>query len=224
MPLALFDLDDTLLSGSSDLLWAVFLRDRKLLADPVQHMRRQHAFMRDYEAGRMDVECYLTLQLEFLRGRTPEECESLRAAFIAERIRPRLRSAGLKLVNAHRRRGHHLLLITSTNSFITRPIADCFRIETLIAPEPELRDGCYTGRVSGIPAFREGKVQRLRDWLAGCRREERLQDSWFYSDSHNDLPLLNEVRRPVAVNPDPLLLQTARRRGWRLLELPDGTP
>ena len=220
MALALFDLDDTLISGSSDLLWAEFLCDRKLLADPKEHMRRQRAFLRDYEAGQLEINHYLDLQLAFLRGRTPEELAELRAIFVQERIRPRVRVGGRELVETHRRRGHHLLLITSTNSFLTRPIADDFNIAELIAPEPELLNGRYTGRISGLPAFREGKVLLLRAWLT-AHREEGLRDSWFYSDSHNDLPLLSEVGQPVAVNPDPLLRETAQRRGWRLLELPE---
>jgi HAD superfamily hydrolase (TIGR01490 family) len=125
--------------------------------------------------------------------------------------------AACALVEDHRARGHTLLIITATNRFVTAPIAREFGVEHLLATEPEERDGRFTGAVDGIPCYREGKVHRLRDWLA--RRDETLADSWFYSDSHNDLPLLRLVDHPVAVNPDPELRREAVERAWRVLEL-----
>jgi len=218
MALAIFDLDNTLLSGDSDYLWGQFLVDVGVVdADAYESTNQQ--FYEDYKQGRLDIFAFLNFSLRPLAENDPEQLHAWREQFVQQKIRPLVGEAALRLVERHRAAGDTLLIITATNSFVTAPIAALFGISNLIATEPETRDGRYTGRVFGTPSFREGKVARLEDWLG--TEGQTLPGSSFYSDSHNDLPLLELVDKPVAVDPDELLLEHARKSGWPVISLRD---
>jgi HAD superfamily hydrolase (TIGR01490 family) len=216
LPLALFDLDNTLLAGDSDYLWGEFLVERGIV-DGEHYARENERFYREYQAGTLDIHAWLAFQLKPLTEHEPDFMLGLRDRFLQEKIEPIVLSAARELIESHRARGHVLLIITATNSFITRPIATLLGITNLLATEPEIVDGRYTGRVAGIPCFRNGKVERLSAWLTEHRQD--LRGSWFYSDSHNDLPLLELVEHPVAVNPDITLARHAAQRVWPVLDL-----
>lgn len=216
MSLAIFDLDDTLLAGDSDYLWGKFLVDEGIV-DREFYERENERFFLQYKEGRLDIREWLAFQLRPLAEHEPDMLHALRARFLETVIAPIMLPAARELVESHRARGHQLLIITATISFITRPIANLLGIGELLASEPELVEGRYTGAVAGIPSFREGKVLRLRAWLEEHGRD--LSNSWFYSDSHNDLPLLELVTNPVAVDPDPILARTAADRGWPVISL-----
>jgi HAD superfamily hydrolase (TIGR01490 family) len=218
MALAIFDLDNTLLAGDSDYLWGQFLVERGLV-DGDLYARENERFYRDYREGTLDIHAFLRFALRPLREHPRALMEALREDFLRESIEPIMLPAASALIGAHRAAGDTLLIVTATNAFVTAPIAAAFGVPNLIATEPEERGGAYTGEVAGTPAFREGKVQRLNDWLAVSGRD--LVGSSFYSDSHNDLPLLLRVDRPVAVDPDPLLRAEAEARGWAVLSLRD---
>lgn len=216
MTLAIFDLDNTLIGGDSDYLWGCFVCEQGLV-DSDRFAAENERFYRDYQAGTLDIQAYLRFALSPLKGRPPEELAALHRRFMAEKIEPILLPRARQLVDSHRRQGHRLLVITATNAFITRPIASAFGIRDLLACEAEIVDGCYTGEPTGIPAYHEGKVLRLQAW-----REARglaPEPTWFYSDSHNDLPLLLEVDYPVAVDPDPTLRAHAEAEGWPVISL-----
>jgi len=214
--LAIFDLDNTLIAGDSDHLWGCFLCDEGLV-DPVEYARRNEAFYRDYQAGTLDVEAYLRFALTPLAGRDPAELEAWHAKFMDAVIRPLMLPAARTLIEEHRAQGHTLLVITATNEFITRPIASALGIPTLLACEAEQIDGRYTGEPRGTPSFHRGKITRLEAWREASG--EALAGAWFYSDSHNDLPLLEYVDNPVAVDPDPRLREHAERAGWPVISL-----
>ena len=219
MRLALFDLDNTLLAGDSDYEWGQFLVDRGVL-ERAEYEAQNRAFYEQYQAGTLDIHEFLGFALRPLAQHAPEELERWHREFMQARIEPMMLPAARALVRRHLERGDLCAIITSTNSFVTRPIARAFGIEHLIATEPEKRDGRFTGRVAGLPSFRDGKVRRLDDWLAGLgRRLADFSESTCYSDSHNDLPLLERVSRPVAVDPDQTLAREAARRGWQRISL-----
>jgi HAD superfamily hydrolase (TIGR01490 family) len=218
MPLAIFDLDNTLLAGDSDYLWGVFLAERGIV-DPDHYERENERFYREYKEGRLDIHEFLRFSLAPLARHSPDELAAWREAFLAEKIEPIVLPKALDLVQRHRDAGDLLLIITATNSFVTGPIATRLGIPHLIATEPVLRDGRYTGEVDGIPSFREGKVLRLEQWLEA--HGASLAGSSFYSDSHNDVALLERVDHPVAVDPDPALAALAAARGWQILSLRD---
>ena len=217
MRLALFDLDDTLFDGDTDIAWSDMLAE-----EGAQDASRTRAYHEQYRAGTLDIDEFFRFQLEPLVRFPLPTLLAWRERFLAERILPRISAGALQLVAEHRAFGHELVLITATNSFLTRPIAEALAIPHLIASEPERVGGRFTGRLDGPPCYREGKVTKLTDWLAlrGLRLEE-LEASFFYSDSHNDLPLLLSVTHPVAVDPDPALRAHARRLSWPVLELHD---
>ena len=221
MTLAIFDLDNTLLAGDSDHCWGEFLAELGVV-DPVEQRRKHDYYFEEYKAGRLDINEFLRFQLAPLKRHPREELEGWRKKFMQEKILPMITTEARRLVDSHRSSGHRLMIITATNSFITRPIADEFGIDELIASEPEQVDGQFTGEVAGIPSYREGKVTKLSDWLQ--TNGESLDDSWFYSDSHNDLPLLRAVTHPVAVNPDAVLAKEAKRRGWPIMRIPSDQP
>ncbi|EXJ15473.1 histidinol-phosphatase [Imhoffiella purpurea] len=218
MALAIFDLDNTLLDGDSDHLWGRFLAARGIV-DGEHYDRENERFYADYQAGTLDIDAFLRFSLRPLRDNPRQEMEALREDFMAEQIEPIMLRSARALIERHREAGDTLLIVTATNAFVTAPIAERFGVPHLIATEPALHGGHYTGEVAGIPAFREGKVIRLEEWLA--ERDLDLDGSAFYSDSHNDLPLLERVTHPVAVDPDPRLRATAASRGWRILSLRD---
>ena len=213
----LFDLDNTLLAGDSDFEWAQFLVEQGVLDREVYEARNQ-GFYDDYKAGTLDIHAFLDFQLKPLSRHPREQLVAWHREFMELKIRPLIRDKARSLVERHR--GDLRVMITATNSFVTAPIAREFGIAELIATDPEERNGEFTGRVSGTPCFREGKVTRLEAWLA--ERGRALADyseSWFYSDSHNDLPLLERVSHPVAVDPDAALRSRAERGGWPIITL-----
>ncbi len=218
MALAIFDLDNTLLRGDSDYLWGMYLIDKGAV-DGESHRRENDRFYQEYLSGQMDIMAFLRFQLAPLARIPISELLQMREDYIEHYIRPIITTQALKLVDKHRQRGDTLLLITATNDFVTRPIADLFGIDELIATNAEIIKNQYTGAVSGVPSYREGKVIRLHQWLS--EKNYNMKGSWFYSDSHNDLPLLLEVDNPVAVNPDPELAKHARQAGWPILALAD---
>ncbi|WP_260294804.1 HAD family hydrolase [Sedimenticola hydrogenitrophicus] len=216
MPLAIFDLDNTLLNGDSDHLWGVFLAEQGIV-DGDWYERENDRFYQEYTEGRLDIFEFLRFSLKPLSEHSPAQLQQWHQAFMQEKIEPILLPAARALVERHRAAGDTLLIITATNAFVTAPIAAAFGVEHLIATEPEMVDGRYTGNVAGTPCFREGKVTRLNQWLGRHRLD--LAGSSFYSDSHNDLPLLQRVEHPVAVDPDETLARHARERGWPIITL-----
>ncbi len=216
MTLAIFDLDHTLLSGDSDHAWGEFLIGKEVV-DAEAYRRANEHYYAQYRAGTLDIFEFLAFALKPLTRHDREQLDAWHREFLATRIRPMITPAARELVEQHRRQGHTPMIVTATNRFVTAPIAREFGIEHLLATEPEEVDGRFTGRVAGIPCYREGKVARLRQWLEQHR--ETLAGSWFYSDSHNDLPLLELVDHPVAVHPDDVLRREAEARRWPVLAL-----
>ncbi len=219
MRLALFDLDNTLLAGDSDYEWGQFLVDRGIL-EREAYEAQNRAYFEQYVAGTLDIHEYLGFALRPLAQHPPQDLARWHADFMQSRILPMISTAARALVRRHLDRGDLCAVITATNSFVTAPIAAEFGVSELLATEPEKHSGRFTGRVAGIPCFREGKVHRLEQWLgAQGRALGDFRESAFYSDSHNDLPLLERVTRPVAVDPDEQLLKAARQRNWEVLSL-----
>jgi len=216
MSLAIFDLDNTLLDGDSDYLWGQFLVERGLV-DGAFYERENQRFYDQYRAGTLDIYEFLTFMLRPLASNPLAELLNWRAQFLEAKIRPILLPRAMELVKQHRTAGDTLLIITATNRFITEPIAEMLGVPNLLATEPEFVNGRYTGRPAGIPCFQQGKVERLNAWLAATGHD--LAESWFYSDSHNDLPLLSRVAYPVAVDPDDVLAEYAQERGWPMISL-----
>ena len=217
MRLALFDLDNTLLAGDSDFEWAQFLIAQGVLDREVYEARNQQ-FYDQYKAGTLDIHEFLDFQLKPLARHDRAQLDAWHADFMRSRILAMVAPGTPALLERHRDAVR--VIITATNSFVTRPIASHLGVEHLIATEPEQIDGAFTGQVSGLPSFRDGKVRRLDQWLAERGQTwADVEDSWFYSDSLNDLPLLERVRHPVAVDPDPTLRAHAEARGWTVLSL-----
>ena len=220
--LCLFDLDETLLPIDSDHAWGEFIT-RLGWVDAAEFRRRNDAFYAQYQAGSLDIHAYIAFATEPLRARTPDQIDAAQRRFMHEVIAPMLRPAALDLVREHRARGDLLALVTATNDFVTAPIARALDIADLLAVRLE-RDagGTITGRIVGTPSYREGKVTRVQEWLAerraGWADFERIS---VYSDSANDLPLLERATDPVATNPSPALHAIAQARGWRILKLFD---
>jgi HAD superfamily hydrolase (TIGR01490 family) len=220
--LCLFDLDDTLLPIDSDHAWGEFIV-REGWVDAAEFSRRNDAFYAQYRAGRLDIHEYIEFASTPLRQRSREQIEVAHRRFMAEVIEPRLRPSAVGLVREHRARGDLIALVTATNDFVTGPIAQAFGIADLLAVRLE-RDtgGTITGRIAGTPSYREGKVVRVQEWLA--QRGKTWADFGrisVYSDSVNDLPLLERATDPVATNPSPDLRSIAVVRGWRILNLFD---
>lgn len=215
MSLAIFDLDNTLLSGDSDYEWGRFLIQQGIV-DGEEFERENERFYKEYKAGRLDIFEFLDYALRPLAENDRRALDQWHKQFMAAHIKPLITKGALELVEKHRKQGDTLLIITATNSFVTAPIAREFGIEHLLATDPEELNGRFTGKVAGTPCFKEGKVVRLQQWLAETGLD--LQGSWFYSDSHNDLPLLERVEHPVAVKPDALLRKKALANGWPVIE------
>lgn len=218
MSLAIFDLDNTLISTDSDHAWGEFLLEQGAV-DPKAYREANDRFMADYEAGTLDMDEFLAVALKPLAENSPEQLASWHQQFMAGWIEPHILEHGEELIARHRASGDTLLIITATNRFITAPIARRLGIDNLIAVEPEMKGGRYTGRAVGTPSFREGKITRLQEWMAD--KELSIESAWFYSDSHNDLPLLEMVEYPVAVDPDDRLRDIAEQRDWRIISLRD---
>lgn len=216
MALALFDLDNTLLDGDSDYLWGCFLVEHGIV-DGERYEKENRRFYDQYLDGSLDIHEFLRFQLRPLASHKCEQLHRWREQFLKEKIDPILLPRARDLLDKHRQQGDELLIITATNRFITGPIAERYAVHHLLATEPEMLDGEFTGGVSGTPCFQAGKVERLQAWLD--ERGLNLQESWFYSDSHNDLPLLEKVTHPVAVDPDDKLRTVADSRGWPIISL-----
>jgi len=214
--LAIFDLDNTLIAGDSDHRWGEFACAEGLV-DANEHSQGNDAFLQDYQDGCLNIDAYLRFALSTIAGLSMAEVASLQERFMRDWIESMVLPAAEALVERHRIRGDTLLIITATNSVVTRPIADRLGVQDLIGCDVECQNGIYTGQPSGVPSFREGKILRLQDWLK--HHPVSTQGAYFYSDSHNDLPLLNWVDNPVAVDPDPQLRQVANDRGWPIISL-----
>ena len=217
MRLALFDLDNTLLSGDSDFEWAQFLIEQGVLDREIYDARNQQ-FYEQYRNGTLDIHEFLDFQLKPLSRHPRRVLDGWHAKFMRRKILPIVRPRARDLVERHR--GDLRVIITATNRFVTAPIAREFGIDDLIATEPAQAGGEFTGEVAGVPCFREGKLRRLEDWLAARGHTlKTFDESWFYSDSLNDLPLLERVTHPVAVDPDATLRAHAADRGWKVISL-----
>jgi HAD superfamily hydrolase (TIGR01490 family) len=217
--LALFDLDHTLLPLDSDYEWGEFTI-RLGWCDASEFKRRNAEYFEHYRAGTLDIHEYIRFATEAIRSRGPQQAAQAHARFMDEVIRPALRPQALDLVERHRQAGEQLLIVTATNDFVTAPIAQVFGVPELIAVQLE-RDahGQVTGEIQGTPSAREGKVQRMNEWLAQRSLDWADVETTFYSDSLNDLPLLERVTYPVATNPDDKLRSLAHERGWPILDL-----
>lgn len=220
MALVLFDLDNTLISGDSDHLWGEFLIAQGVV-DGDYYKRENDRFYQEYKEGRLDIYEFLRFSLRPLCENSLEQLQCWREQFLHEMIDPAIPQAAHDLLERHRRAGDTLAIITATNAFITGPIAQRLGVANLLATEPERINGHYTGEVAGVPCYRDGKVTRLKGWLES--RKLDMTGSWFYSDSHNDLPLLRLVDNPVAVDPDEPLQQEAEAKGWPVISLRDAT-
>ena len=219
MNLALFDLDNTLLSGDSDFEWAQFLISKGVL-DREVHEARNIEFFEQYKAGTLDIHAFLDFQLAPLARHSRAELDAWHREFLATHIRPLISPAARALVQQHAVAGDLLAIVTATNSFVTGPIAREFGIAHLIATIPAQDNGRFTGQPRGTPSFREGKIERVNAWLESIGLWlGSFEQSWFYSDSHNDLPLLEKVTHPVAVDADATLAQVAAERDWLRISL-----
>jgi len=216
MALAIFDLDNTLIAGDSDHSWGQFLC-AKGLVDAQRFSHDNDRFYQDYQEGRLDIYAYLRFALAPLTGRSIEEVARLQQQFMRDWVEPMLLPAAFELLDKHRNRGDELVIITASNTVVTGPIAERLGVATLMGCDTEIVGGKYTGQPTGVPSFQEGKVTRLQDWLATTGHS--LTGAWFYSDSHNDLPLLERVDNPVATDPDPQLAAVANDRGWPIISL-----
>lgn len=217
--LALFDLDNTLLAGDSDYNWSLFLIAEGLL-DAKTHHDRNEQFYADYKNGSLDIFAFLKFQLKPLSEHPKTFLDELHKKYMQQVIKPMMTVKAQDLVNKHQAQGDLCVIITATNSFVTKPIATAFGIEHLIGSDPEMIDGQYTGNVAGVPSFQAGKITRINLWLA--ERGKSLSDfetSYFYSDSHNDLPLMKLVTNPVAVDADETLTAYAQEQAWPQMSL-----
>lgn len=216
MQLAVFDLDHTLLAGDSDYLWGRYLVEHGVV-DASRYERENERFYREYQAGTLDIHAYAAFALQSLVERDLRDMESLRARFVIERIAPIVAAGARALLQQHRDAGDLLIITTATNRFVTEPVAELLGVDHLLATDPEIVDGRYTGRIHGIPNFQGGKVVRLRAWIAAQGRACRHMSC--YSDSHNDIPLLEMADRAVAVDPDAVLQAVAQERRWPVISL-----
>jgi HAD superfamily hydrolase (TIGR01490 family) len=216
MALAIFDLDNTLIGGDSDHSFGEFLI-YKGLVDPITFKQANDRFYQDYQAGTLDIFAYAEFALGPVAGKPLDELNALRQEFMASFIQPIELPKAHELVSHHKTAGDDLLVITATNRFVTEPIVKWLGIDELIATDPEMIDGVYTGKVTGTPSFQEGKVTRLNQWLENYHGD--LTGAYFYSDSFNDLPLLKKVDNPVAVDPDDTLRKYANENNWPVVSL-----
>lgn len=218
MALAIFDLDNTLIAGDSDHAWGEFLVKQGAV-DADTFKRKNDEFYADYEAGELDIFEYIAFSLSPLTMHSKSKILALREQFMAECIEPMILPKAEALLAEHKAQGDTIVIITATNRFVTAPIAERLAVEHLIAIEVEEVDGEYTGNTFGTPSYREGKITRLEEWLQ--THPQDLAGAHFYSDSHNDLPLLMRVEYPVAVDPDDTLRAYSQEHGWQILSLRD---
>ena len=216
MKLALFDLDNTLISGDSDCLWGQFLVDHGLV-DGETYQVKHNQFYQDYKQGSLDIEAFLAFQLYPLTQHHMSKLKKWHAQYMEKFILPAILPKARALIESHRAQNHELMIITATCDFLTAPIANEFGISNLISCQAEIENGQYTGKIVGRASYAEGKIARLQEWLRSQQAE--LDESWFYSDSHTDLPLLGQVNHPIAVDPDPILYTEAQKHGWNIISL-----
>jgi HAD superfamily hydrolase (TIGR01490 family) len=217
--LALFDLDNTILAGDSDYNWSRFLIQEGYL-DGAIHAEKNEKFYADYKAGTLDIYAFVEFQFKPLARNPRAVLNQLLKKYVEEVIKPMITEKARALVKRHQDEGDLIIVITGTNSFITKPIAELFGIENLIGTDPEEKEGEFTGKVSGLPSFKEGKVTRLEAWLKNKKLSlASFEKSYFYSDSHNDLPLMQKVTHPVAVDSDDVLSEYAQSKGWPQISL-----
>ncbi len=218
MALAIFDLDNTLLEGDSDYAWGEYLVEKGIV-DEASYKQANDQFLKDYQSGTLNIQAYLEFALKPLKNQSLSTLHALRDDFFETKIRPIMLPKAFELLQVHRNKGDFLLIITATNRFVTEIIANAFKVDDLIATEPEMIEGEYTGKVAGTPSFKEGKITRLNEWLSD--KEHQLAGAFFYSDSHNDIPLLELVDFPVAVDPDEILRQKSEQNNWPIQSLRD---
>jgi HAD superfamily hydrolase (TIGR01490 family) len=216
MTLAIFDLDNTLIGDDSDNLWGQYLVDQELV-DATDFAEKNEQFYQDYKTGTLDMDAWLHFSLAPLRNQPMDVLDAWHREFMRTVIQPVMLPKAAALIADHKARGHTLLIITATNVFITRPIAAALGIENLLGCEAEIANGMYTGKPIGVPSYREGKVTRLKEWLK--ETEESMEGAYFYSDSQHDIPLLDLVDNPIAVDPDDTLRTKAQQSGWEILSL-----
>jgi len=216
MNLAIFDLDNTLLAGDSDYLWGRFLCAKGIVDSELYEAANQR-FYEDYKLGTLDIDAFLRFSLAPLALHSVEQLAAWHTEFMQEFIEPIILPQAVDLIEKHRARGDYPLIITATNAFVTEPIAQRLGVADILATQPEMQDGRYTGRYVGTPTFQQGKIKALHDWTGA--QPNPFEKTWFYSDSRNDLPLLEQVTHPVAVDADPVLTAEAARRGWPQISL-----
>lgn len=216
MTLAIFDLDHTLINGDSDYLWGEYMVENNVV-DEQAYRERNEVFYRDYQRGELDNDRYLEFALQPLTRHSIEQLHAWREDFVERCIKPLIAPGTRALLDSHRKQEHELLIISATNLFVTEPIARLLEIPTVLSTEPEIVDNRYTGRFLGTPTYQEGKVVALREWLSATGHE--LAGSFFYSDSMNDMALLEVVDNPVTVSPEPALAAIATTRNWKIIDL-----
>lgn len=216
MALAIFDLDNTLIAGDSDHSWGVFLVEKQLV-DAEEYRRANDRFYEDYKNGTLDIRAYLQFSLAPLARHDMATLTKLHNEFMEQYIEPLMLPKAEALLAKHRQQGDKLLIITATNGFVTRPIAKRLGVEDILATDPEIISDRYTGSFTGLPCFQSGKITHLHEWLK--TNQHSLDGAYFYSDSINDLPLLEQVDNPIAVDPDERLAKIANDRNWQILSL-----
>ena len=216
MPLAIFDLDNTLIGGDSDYLWGEFLCDEGIITDRESFQKMNDYFYHQYEIGELDIYAWAEFSFKVLSEHSFDKLNQLRKDFMETKIRPIFLEKAQNCIDNHKKNGDSVLVITASNTFVTKPVVEMYGIEHLLATEPEFVSGRFTGKVSGIPCFQSGKIDNLMPWLE--KNNENLIGSYFYSDSHNDLPLLELVDNPVVINGDPILIAAANENGWTNLD------
>jgi len=216
MTLAIFDLDHTLINGDSDHLWGEYMVENGIV-DEQAFRQRNDLFYLDYQRGTLDNDAYLEFALEPLTHHSIEKLHAWRADYVDKWIKPLIAPGAADLLDDHRARNHDLLMISATHLFVSGPIGDLLGIPTILATEPEIINNRYTGRFLGTPTYQEGKVTVLREWLVDSHHD--LTGSFFYSDSLNDLALLEQVDNPITVNPDDDLKAIAEARNWKIIDL-----
>jgi HAD superfamily hydrolase (TIGR01490 family) len=216
MTLAIFDLDHTLITGDSDYLWGEYMVENNIV-DEQEFRSRNQIYYQDYQRGTLDNEQYLEFALKPLTQYSIEELYAWRADYVEKWIKPIVAPGARELLDNHRNQNHELLIISATHLFVTAPIAQLLGVPTVLSTEPEIIDNRYTGRYLGTPTYQEGKVTALHEWLA--KSVQRMDGSYFYSDSINDLALLEKVDHPITVHPDEQLEAIAEERGWPIINL-----
>ena len=216
MNLIIFDLDETLINVDSDVEWGRYLIKKNLVHSNEWESKNEKFYLQ-YKNGTLDINEYLKFSCEPLKNTNLNLLKKHRDAFIEEHIKPSILKKGQRLIEKHREEGDEILVITATIEFITKPIVSLMGIKQIIAPIPEFSNGAYTGKIVGTPSFGEGKLLRLRQWLK--KNDKTFEEITFYSDSHNDIPLLSAVTKPIAVDHDPILLGESKKRNWDVISL-----